>query len=49
MLNIIYKTHSLNGLISYAKSYIIKNIPLYVILKTATYVECKAKDIQVYL
>ena len=34
------KTHSL-----YAKNYIIKNIHRYVLLKTATYVECKAKDI----
>ena len=42
------KTHSLNGFTSYAKNYIIKNIHLYVLLKTATYVECKAKYIQVY-
>ena len=39
------KTHSLNGFTMYAKDYIIKNIHRYVLLKTATYVECKANDI----
>ena len=39
------KTHSLNGFTLYAKNYIIKNIHRHVLLKTAKYVECKAKDI----
>ena len=37
------KTHSLNGFTSYAKNYVIEIIRPHVLLKTATYVECKAK------
>ena len=40
-------SNSLNGFNSYAKNYVIKI--MYVLLETATHVECKAKYIQVYL